>query len=125
MLVDLALAPTCESTDKCGRAQVCKQDHCLPCEGDAECLRGEACVLDHCVKGELAECRRAEHCQRGSLCILSGYSEGPRNNDSLSAVCMSDDEGTPLPEPEPKQLVDLRPPPLADELLSAIKAPSP
>jgi hypothetical protein len=133
MLIDVAVAPTCDVTEHCSRGQVCKPGacgpgeppgseclRCLPCESDGECLLGELCVLDHCVKEQLVECRLAKDCG-GVSCILTDYSTGPRNNDEMRAHCAEFDTGTPTPEEEPKQLVDNRPPPLAAQLSEQVE----
>ena len=88
MLIDMTLRPMCETTVQCGRALSCREGHCLPCLNDRDCDVGEVCVLDHCVREDLALCRTRADCHQESLCVLTGYSEGPRGNTDMKAFCM-------------------------------------
>jgi hypothetical protein len=138
MLIDVALAPTCESTERCAFGQSCKRGacgpgepadaecyRCLPCESDTECLRGEACVLDHCVKQELVSCRSSRDCPTGARCILSDYSTGARHNGEMRAYCPDINSGTAeldgAEDDRPPSPLDDRPPPLAVKLGAKLK----
>jgi hypothetical protein len=100
MLVDLAVATTCDETIHCGLALVCRGGTCLPCERDGECEAGMACVLDHCVAKERVSCRLRKECGEKAACILSGYSSDPRGNGDMRAYCLPHASGLPRP-PEP------------------------
>jgi hypothetical protein len=120
MLVDLSVAPTCETTAHCSMAQVCRAGRCLPCERDGECVVGEVCVLDHCVRKELTTCRSANDCQ-GVPCVLSGYSSGARNNAETRSYCANPESGQPHVEEDGPQ-DDPRPePPLAQRLTDRLR----
>lgn len=93
MLIDMNLRPMCETTAQCGRALSCREGHCLPCLNDRDCDVGEVCVLDHCVREDLALCRTRADCHQESLCVLSGYSDGPRGNTEMKAHCMATSGG--------------------------------
>lgn len=88
MLVNLNLAAPCESTSVCGLAQACKTGRCLPCENDTECDTGEACVLDHCIPDEHVGCRTSRECPERSLCVIDGYSNQPRGNETMHSSCL-------------------------------------
>lgn len=79
----------CESTAACGLARVCIDGYCVGCRAHVECVPGEVCVLEHCLKRELARCRSARDCARRELCVMSGYSSGPRANDELRSACLT------------------------------------
>lgn len=133
MLIDVAVAPTCASTERCGMAQSCKPGpcgpgeptdgkcfRCQPCESNGECARGEICVLDHCVKREFVSCRTARDCG-GVPCVLSGYSTGIRNNQEMKAYCPDVDGGTYSPDDEPEYTADDRKAPLQVDLQEQIR----
>lgn len=101
MLIDLSVAPTCEQTAHCSLGQTCRAGRCTPCEADSECMAHEVCVLDHCVKRDLATCRRAADCN-DTLCVLSGYSTGARNNEATTAQCADVNAGVPSDLQEPR-----------------------
>lgn len=98
MLIDMNLRPMCETTAQCGRALSCREGHCLPCLEDRDCDVGESCVLDHCVRQEFIGCRTRADCHQDSLCILSGYSDGPRGNIEMKALCMETSGGQDIAE---------------------------
>ncbi len=94
MLVDVAHPQWCEQTQQCGMALTCRNSQCLPCSSASDCGSGEDCVLDHCVKQDKVECRRNAECGGPSkACILSGYSAGPRGNETMKAYCLDTASG--------------------------------
>jgi hypothetical protein len=88
MLVNLNLAPPCDSTSHCGLARICKGGKCLPCEQDGDCMADEECVLDHCIRRALATCRGRADCGPRAVCLLSGYSSGHRGNEDMRSLCV-------------------------------------
>lgn len=120
MLVNLNLTPHCDSSALCGLARACKDAKCMPCEQDGECADGEACVLDHCVRRELVTCRRSANCLAKEVCILSGYSNLPRGNEGMRAICVDPAGGTAtLPQPTGASVPDTRTSLPHDDLLRA------
>jgi hypothetical protein len=99
MLINLDFTPPCADSADCGLARACLDHRCVPCEDDEHCGKGESCVLQHCLRSELVECRHASECGPASMCILSGYSEGPRGNESTRAHCMSNFSGASAMKP--------------------------
>lgn len=93
MRQDDAVAFQCGSTEHCGLARACIDGLCVGCSADAECLSSEACVLDHCVPQANVECTSRRECGVDELCMLTGYSTGPRNNDAMRAICRATSGG--------------------------------
>ena len=95
MLVNMTLRAACDASWRCGLAMACKADgRCGPCERDTECADGEVCVLDHCLRRELASCHTTRDCtERGTPCILTGYSVGARGNSEMRSLCQSSSGG--------------------------------
>lgn len=124
MLVNLNVTPPCESPSGCGMARACKGGKCQPCVYDVECAPGETCVLDHCVKTENVSCRRRTECPEGSICLLSGYSNGVRGNENMKAYCVASASGEQRSpsRPAPKAVKDTRPHLPDDDLLNRAKA---
>jgi hypothetical protein len=87
MPIDRARQAACDTTDRCSLARACRDGHCGACELDEECLVGEACVLQHCILETKVGCRSRASCKTKELCILSGYSAGPRGNEDLRSYC--------------------------------------
>lgn len=46
--------------------------------------------MEHCLIAENGACRTRADCKTEDLCVLSGYSDDVRGNDSLTAICSSD-----------------------------------
>ena len=124
MLVDISVSVSCESTSFCGLAASCRDGKCGPCVSDEHCLAGEACVLDHCVLASMVGCRSRVDCDPEHLCILTGYSAGPRGNDDLRAICSSESGGREQPlETEVRETVPDDPIPVRpDEMIRRLRA---
>ena len=48
-------------------------------------------MLDHCVLKQNVRCRSRRDCTEvgsDALCVLSGYSPGPRGNSAMTAECL-------------------------------------
>lgn len=123
MLINLNIAPPCNSSAGCGLARACLGNRCMPCERDEHCANGEACVLQHCIAADLVECRHTAECGADSKCILSGYSREPRGNEGTRSYCNSKFSGTEMVprDPLPKRQGPL--PPLETEgLVGAARA---
>lgn len=119
MLVDVSTQSSCESIDGCGLAMACLGGtQCGPCDRDSDCAGGEACVLDHCVQQSKVECRSESQCGADEVCVLSGYSDGIRGNEDMSARCQPTAGG--IESPEIEELIAL-----ADEPSSADFLPRP
>lgn len=89
MRIDMSNPQICRETRHCGLALACTAGACGPCRADAGCMAGEACVLEHCVRNENADCRRRADCEGDALCVLTGYSTGPRGNEDMRSMCLA------------------------------------
>lgn len=123
MKLDDAVAFQCGTTEHCGLARACIDGLCVGCAADAECLSGEACVLEHCVPQANVECTSRRECGVDELCMLTGYSTGPRNNDAMRATCRATSGGTEQPEARPPRAVAYHPAPI--ETASIVEALKP